>query len=141
MDKPERAESVKRAVDYLGGNERILLVDDEKPVAQLEKQMLERLGYKVTMRYSSLDALEAFKFNPELFDLVISDMSMPAMTGDRLARELIAIRPDIPIIICTGFSERLDKEKAENIGVKGFLMKPIAKAEMAKTVRRVLDEA
>jgi len=141
LHRAQRAEAAKRVEDCTGGNERILLVDDEAPITKLEKQMLERLGYKVTTRTSSLDALEAFKIDPNLFDLVISDMSMPGMTGDRLARELIAIRPDIPIIICTGFSERLNQEKAAALGVKGFLMKPIVKAEMAKTVRKVLDES
>lgn len=123
------------------GHERILLVDDEGPIAKLEKQMLERLGYTVIMRVNSSEALEAFKAKPGSFDLVISDMTMPQMTGDQLSRELISIRGDIPIIICTGFSERLNQEKAAAIGVKGFLMKPIAKAEMAKMVRKVLDEA
>ena len=141
MDKPDSAEAIKQVEDYLGGNERILLVDDEEPIAKLEKQMLERLGYSVTIRFNSLDALEAFKNNPDHFDLVISDISMPVMPGDQLAKELIAIRSEIPIIICTGFSERLDSKKAESIGIKGFLMKPIIRAEMAKTVRRVLDEA
>jgi len=73
--------------------------------------------------------------------LVLSDMTMPQMTGDRLACKLIAIRPDIPIIICTGFSERLNQEKAEVLGIKGFLMKPVVKSDMAKMVRNVLDDA
>ncbi|MCG8683907.1 MAG: response regulator, partial [Desulfobacterales bacterium] len=73
------------------------------------------------------------------FDLVISDMTMPYMTGDRLAKELLSIRSEIPIIICTGFSERINKEKAEAIGVEGFLMKPVIKSELAKKVREVLD--
>jgi len=123
------------------GHERILLVDDEVAIAKLEKQMLERLGYEVTMRVNSLEALEAFKAKSDAFDMVISDMTMPDMTGDQLSRELLAIRSDIPIIICTGFSEKLNPVQAEAIGVKGFLMKPIVKAEMAKIVRRILDEA
>jgi CheY-like chemotaxis protein len=103
--------------------------------------MLERLGYHVTERYSSADALKAFKADPSAFDLVISDMAMPNMTGDQLARELHEIRSDIPIIICTGFSEQLNLENATAIGVKGVLMKPIAKSEIAQMVRKVLDEA
>ena len=141
MAKAEWSPSVEKNADSPVGHEQILLVDDEDPIAKLEKQMLERLGYKVVMRLNSLEALEAFKAQPNSFDLVISDMTMPYMTGDRLARELTAIRPDIPIIICTGFSERLNQEKAIAIVVKGFLMKPIVKAEMAKMVRNVLDEA
>lgn len=122
------------------GTERILLVDDEIPIIRLQKQMLERLGYKVTERSSSVEALRAFKANPDTFDLVITDMSMPNMNGDKLAKELTAIKPDIPIIICTGFSERIDKQIAKNIGIKGFLMKPVVRSQMAMTVRKVLDE-
>lgn len=141
MGKSNETVSIQREITYSIGNERILLVDDEKPIVQLEKQMLERLGYQVTTRTSSPDALQAFTAAPDSFDLVITDMSMPNMTGDRLAKHLIAIRPDIPIIISTGFSERINQEKAETIGIKGFLMKPIIKSEMAKIVRKVLDEA
>ncbi len=122
------------------GNERILLVDDEEPIVLLEKQILERLGYTVETRYSSVDALKAFKANPGAIDLVITDMTMPNMTGDKLAMELISIRSDIPVIICTGFSERIDRNKAEAAHIKGFLMKPIVKSELAQMVRKVLDE-
>jgi len=122
------------------GSERILLVDDQEAVMRLEKQMLERLGYQVTGSTSSTEALKAFLKDPSAYDLVVSDMAMPNMTGDQLARELTAIRPDVPIIICTGFSERINKEKATAIGVKDFLMKPIVKSDLAQTVRKVLDE-
>ncbi|THB81137.1 MAG: PAS domain S-box protein [Desulfobacteraceae bacterium] len=123
------------------GDEHILLVDDEDPVIRLEKQILERLGYKVTSRLNSIEALESFKNDPNQFDLVITDMSMPNLTGVQLAKEMLSINPDTPIIICTGFSERINKEKAENIGVKGFLMKPVIKSDMAQMVRKVLDES
>ncbi len=123
------------------GTENLLLVDDEVSVAKLGKLMLERLGYKVTVQTSSVDALDVFKASPESFDLVITDMTMPSMTGDQLAREMLLIKPNIPIIICTGFSERVNKEQAEVIGVKGFLMKPVVKFDMAQMVRKVLDEA
>ena len=82
----------------------------------------------------------AFRANPDGFDLVITDMTMPNMTGDQLARELLAIKPDIPIVICTGFSDRVDKNMAESIGIKGFLMKPVVKSELAETIRLLLDE-
>ncbi|MBI5895866.1 MAG: response regulator, partial [Desulfobacterales bacterium] len=121
------------------GTERLLLVDDEKMIARLEEQMFARLGYHVTTRLSSVDALEAFRANPRAYDLVITDMTMPNMTGEQLAQELIAIRPGLPIIICTGFSERLSPEKAKAMGIKGFLMKPITILEMSRMVRRVLD--
>ncbi|MCP3953069.1 MAG: PAS domain S-box protein, partial [Desulfobacterales bacterium] len=119
--------------------ERILLVDDEVPVAKLEQQMLERLGYRVTSRVSSLEALEAFRENPDAYDMVVTDMAMPNMTGDQFAREVKTIRPEIPILICTGFSERINQVEAEAIGVAGFLMKPIIKSDLAKMVREVLD--
>jgi len=123
------------------GTERILLVDDEISVAKLEGQMLSRLGYRVTEQIKSLNALKIFKANPDNFDLVITDMTMPNMTGDQFAKEILSIRPDIPIIICTGFSERINKEHAKVIGVKGFLMKPVVKFDMAQMVRKVLDES
>ncbi len=123
------------------GTERILLVDDEESVAMLERQMLERLGYKVTAQTSSIDALNAFKANPEAYDLVISDMTMPEITGDQLAEKMLSIKPGIPIIICTGFSEKINKEQTEIIGMKGLLMKPVVKSDLAQMVRRVLDEA
>ncbi len=126
---------------YQTGTERILLIDDEEAIIRLETQILKRLGYNVTEHTSSMEALNAFMTKPFSFDLVISDMSMPNMTGDKLAQKLIEKRPDIPIIICTGFSERIDKKKAAAIGIKGFLMKPIVKSYMAKMVRKFLDEA
>lgn len=104
--------------------ERILLVDDEEFVISAEQQMLERyFGYKVTALTSSIEALQVFRAKPDHFDLVISDMIMPKMTGDILAKELIALRPDIPIILCTGYSDCLIKNKAEEMG-RAFLTKP-----------------
>lgn len=123
------------------GNERILLVDDEKSVLIVERMILERLGYTVECKDSSSDALEAIKINPGAFDLVISDMTMPDMTGDQLAQKIMEIKPMLPIIICTGFSVRISLENLRSIGVKDLLMKPIIKAKMATTVRKVLDEA
>lgn len=122
------------------GKEHILLVDDEKAIVKFERQMLERLGYKVTSRISSQGGLDAFKACPESFDLVISDMTMPGMTGDRLAEELLSIRPDIPILICTGFSEKLNQKNVLDLGIKGILVKPVIKSVMAKMIRKVLDE-
>jgi nitrogen-specific signal transduction histidine kinase/ActR/RegA family two-component response regulator len=122
------------------GCESILLVDDEEPIIRLEQMMLERLGYQVTARTSSPDALDAFRANPSKFDLVISDRGMPNMTGDQLARELISIRPEIPIILCTGFSDENDERRARDLGVKGFLKKPVATGELAEMVRKVLDD-
>lgn len=131
----------KTGASLEAGHEAILLVDDEEPVATLEKQLLERLGYRVTEKFSSAEALEAFRSDPGAYDLVITDMAMPGMTGDRLAEEIHSIRPDMPLIVCTGFDETMDEAKAVEIGIRGFLMKPVLKAEMAKMVRQVIDEA
>ena len=119
--------------------ELILLIDDEETLIDLGRKMLSKLGYQVTARTSSIEAVETFKANPHKFDLVISDMTMPNMTGDMLADEIIQLRPDTPIIICTGFSEQLSEKKITTLGVRGLLMKPLTIGELAKTVRKVLD--
>jgi len=141
MKKATEAVPAEQISELATGAESVLLVDDEVSVAKLEGQMLSRLGYQVTVKTNSGDALNAFRSNPDSFDLVISDMTMPDMTGDQLSKEILSIKPDIPIIICTGFSERINKEQAEMLGVKGFLMKPVIKSDMGKMVRNVLDEA
>ena len=123
------------------GTERILFVDDEAPIAKMGALNLEGLGYSVTIRTSSLEALELFRVQPNKFDLVITDMTMPNMTGDKLTAELMKIRPDIPVILCTGYSKRISDETASEIGIKAFAYKPIVKADLAKAVRKVLDEA
>ena len=123
------------------GTERILFVDDEAPIAKMGSQILERLGYSVTTRTSSVDALELFQKKPADFDLVVTDMTMPNMTGDKLAVALMQVRSDIPIILCTGYSKKISDELASDIGIKALAYKPIVKADLAKTVRKVLDEA
>ena len=123
-----------------GGTERILFVDDEETILIMEKRILERLGYQVTSRTSSIEALEAFRANPDTFDLVITDMAMPNMPGDKLAVELTKIRPDIPVLLCTGFSETMSEEKAASLGINGFLLKPIVMKDLAKKIREVLGE-
>jgi PAS domain S-box-containing protein len=127
--------------DLPHGNEHILLVDDELPIAKMSSQILERLGYRVVIRTSSIAALELFRSRPSEFDLIITDMTMPNMTGDVLAMQLIALRSDIPVILCTGYSKKISDEKASQIGIKAFAYKPMVKADLAKTVRKVLDEA
>ena len=141
MGNANDTESISEAQEYQGGNERILLVDDEESVARLEKQMLVRMGYTVTFRLHSVEALEAFNASPSSFDLVITDMSMPNIPGDQLAQKIKSIRSDVPIIICTGFSERIDEDNIGQMGINGLLMKPVLKADLAKTIRKVLDEA
>jgi len=120
--------------------ERILFIDDEGMLAEVGKEILERLGYEVTVRTSSLEALELFKAKPGYFDLVITDMSMPNMTGEQLSKKLMKIRPAIPVILCTGLSHIIAKEKAQEIGIKAFAMKPLVRRQLAETVRRVLDK-
>ncbi|WP_300673554.1 ATP-binding protein [Desulfoluna sp.] len=123
------------------GRERILVVDDEASIAKVFGQILERFGYKSVIRTSSVEALESFRSGPEHFDLVITDMSMPAMTGDILAAEILRIRPDMPVILCTGYSRKMTEKTIGEIGVKAFLYKPIVKKELLQIVRKVLDEA
>jgi CheY-like chemotaxis protein len=122
------------------GNERILFIDDEQVLVDLGKRILEGLGYEVRIETSSEDALEVFKKQPEGFDLIITDMTMPHMTGDKLASELKKIRPDIPIVLCTGYSVLISEERAKQMGIREFLMKPLVMRDLAHTVRKVLDD-
>ena len=124
-----------------GGTEKILLVDDEEMIARMAKYMLQRLGYCITIRTGSVEALEVFKANQDNFDLVITDMTMPNMTGIELAKEIKRIRPDIPVIIFTGFSNHINEEKCKELGIQGYAMKPLKKREIAETIRRVLDKS
>ncbi|ACL06100.1 multi-sensor hybrid histidine kinase [Desulfatibacillum aliphaticivorans] len=140
MEKAGLAEPVKTMADLPTGHERIFLVDDEEAIANLEKMMLTRLGYTVASYTSSVKALEAFEADPHAYDLVVTDMTMPSLTGAQLAGKVRSLRKSMPIIICTGFSEKMDEAKAKDLGVAGLLMKPIDRADLAKTVRRVLDE-
>ncbi len=125
--------------DLPSGKERIFFVDDEESIVRVSCQRLERLGYKVESTTNPLEALDLFRSKPNQFDLVISDLTMPKMTGDKLVKEILNIRPDTPIIICTGFSEKMDIKKAREIGASGYLEKPHEKRDLAKMVRKVLD--
>jgi PAS domain S-box-containing protein len=127
--------------DMPQGNESILLADDEIQIVPMLKMMLEKLGYRVTGLTDSTEALAVFQEKPEAFDLVITDMNMPRMTGDVFARKIKALRSDIPVILCTGFSEQMNGHGLKESGIQAFLMKPLSMAELAETVRRVLDEA
>lgn len=123
------------------GSEHVLLVDDEASIAKVVGMELDQLGYRVTSKTSSVEALELFRSKPNHFDLVITDLTMPNMAGDKLAMELMKIRPDVPVILCTGYSKRISEETASEIGIKALAYKPILKADLAKTVRKVMDEA
>jgi CheY-like chemotaxis protein len=124
----------------VGGKERILFVDDEEVLVHVGREMLSCLGYEVEGRTSSIDALELFRSHPDRFDLIITDMTMPNMTGSELAQEIMRIRPNMPVILCTGFSELMTREKARAIGVKEFVMKPIVHRQIAAVARRALDQ-
>lgn len=135
---PEKAED-KGAIPR--GNERILIVDDEKVIAMLEKKMLENLGYQVTAVTDSKEALELFQEQSEYFDLIITDMAMPHLSGVELALKVLKIRPAIPIILCTGYSEMYDEKQVKALGISHYIMKPILKKELGLGVRKVLDNA
>ena len=122
------------------GSERVLFVDDEKNIVDIGKKMLERFGYDVAIEQNPIEALEKFKERLNEFDLVITDMTMPNMTGAMLAIEIRKIRPDVPIILCTGYSDQIDEERAKQMGVQAFVMKPIVMQDLMATVRKVLDE-
>ena len=123
-----------------GGTGLILFVDDDEAIVEWGRMALRRLGYKVVGVTDSQDALTVFLDNPGRFDVVVTDHTMPAVTGLDLAKEFVKARPDIPIILCTGYNENASPEKAKEAGIKEFLMKPVDKRDLAKAVRRVLDE-
>jgi CheY-like chemotaxis protein/anti-sigma regulatory factor (Ser/Thr protein kinase) len=121
------------------GNERVLVLDDEPSIAKVTSQMLTALGYDVTSCTSTSEALERFEAQPDAFDLIVSDMTMPQMTGDQLARRMMAIRPEIPVILCSGFTKQITRSGAKAMGVRALLTKPLFQRELANTVRSVLD--
>ncbi len=122
------------------GNERILFIDDEQSLAKLGRLMLEALGYQVQAETNPRKALELFAPNPEQFDLIITDTTMPGMTGDQLIKKVLQIRPEMKTILCTGYSQRVDEESARTIGAKAYALKPLDRKKLAVTVRKVLDE-
>jgi CheY-like chemotaxis protein/two-component sensor histidine kinase len=126
--------------DLPTGSERILLVDDEEAVAEMGEDILAELGYEVTSRTTSVRALSLFNENPYRFDLVITDQTMPDISGIELSKRLLSLRSDIPIIMSTGFSDVVDAEKAKRAGIRNFIMKPLTKSELAHAVRQALDE-
>jgi len=123
------------------GNERILFVDDEEFHVEMVKQVLEHLGYQVTAKTNSRDALREFRAKPDEFDLVLTDLTMPKMTGDALAKEIRSIRSEMPVILCTGYAGDITPAKAKALGIQDVVMKPAVAEEIAGTVRRALDQA
>jgi len=139
LTKEEDTPEKEKPVQIPTGNETILFVDDEETLVYAGKLVLERLGYTVVTSTRADEALEKFKNEKETFDLVITDKTMPHMTGFDLAGEIKGIRSDIPVIMCTGFSDKVDATKAHEAGIREFVMKPLNKQQMAETVRKVLD--
>ncbi len=121
------------------GTEKIMLCDDEEQIIRVEEKALKRLGYQVETFLSAEKAFESFKANPYGYDAVITDMTMPRMTGDFLAQEMTAIRPDLPVILVTGYSERIDEEIDRTKGIRLILMKPVSMSDLSRALRRVLD--
>ncbi len=138
--KANREEPIMSREKLPGGTEKILVVDDEVVLSEVTKQILENLGYHAVNKTNGLEALKLFRSQPDYFDLVITDQTMPKMTGVSMAKEMLNIRKDIPIILCTGFSPLANEEIASDLGIKAFMMKPFGQSKLAHTVRKVLDQ-
>jgi CheY-like chemotaxis protein len=132
QDREEVLEAMPR------GSGRILFVDDEETLADLGKQMLSHLGYEVISMTSGREALAVFRAQPDWFDLVFTDYTMPSMTGAELARKIMSMRPDIPVVLCSGYSETINEEKARELGVSAFVMKPFTSRDIAELVSKAL---
>ncbi|MDJ0721316.1 MAG: response regulator [Desulfobacterales bacterium] len=136
QDKPAAIDTPGRQE----GTEKLLFIDDEPALIDIGKEILSSLGYQVTSCTASDEALSLFKENPERFDLVITDLTMPKMTGDLLAQEIMRIRPDIPVILFTGYSDLVSRERFNQLGIRDCLMKPLTRKDLAESIRRVLDQ-
>ena len=130
----------KEVTDLFTGAEHILFIDDEISIAKFGKRFLEEMGYIVKAVTSSIKALEIFQNYPKEFDLVITDMTMPEMMGDKLAKKIKLIRPDIPIIMCTGYHKKVANKEVTEIGVDAIVSKPLQLETLSKTIRKVMDK-
>jgi len=137
IEEPEETQQEK-ILTLPTGSEKILFIDDEQALVDMGKQMLERLGYVVTIQTNPLEALDIFRCQPGIFDLIITDMTMPQMTGDKLTKEVLKIRSDMPIILCTGFSEKINQKNAIEIGIRKYIEKPLNSRELSMAIREVL---
>jgi DNA-binding NtrC family response regulator len=140
QDAPSEERSQPITPDSYTGHERILFVDDEPALVEIGQEILTTLGYEVETTTSSLDAIERIKTAPDRFDLIISDLTMPKMTGEALALEAMRIRPELPVILFTGYSDIVSRERFVELGIKDCLMKPLTRKDLAQSIRRVLDE-
>lgn len=139
--KSDQETSTREQEQLPHGTERVLIVDDEPPIAIMLSQSLQQLGYSTALRTSSSEALELFSGDSQKFDLIVTDMTMPQMTGDIMAQKMKEIRADIPVILCTGYSKHVDAAKARHLGMNGYLEKPVDHASLARSVREALDTA
>jgi CheY-like chemotaxis protein len=140
IDQPKPVMDLKPIRALPSGNERVLVIDDEVALTQMLRGMLEYLGYTVMTENSPMDAVKLFPSLKDELDLVITDQTMPLLTGDALARQLLDLKPDLPIILITGYSEKVTEEQTRAMGIGALLLKPIAVQDLAVTIRRVLDE-
>lgn len=124
----------------LGGNEKILLVDDQEDMLRMMQSLLSRLGYVVVSRQNPLEAAALFKSDPAFFDMIITDQTMPDLTGADMAKEFLSIRPGIPIILCTGFSDLVSAEEAKAMGIREYMSKPLTTNELSNIIRNILDK-
>ncbi len=136
LETPQEQQQVQSLV---GGTESILVVDDEQMVAGYLKGFLEQLGYRITVCNDGNTALMTFEQNPQAFDLVITDQTMPGKTGFEIARTMLALRPELPIILCSGYSSALSPERVTKAGIREFMMKPVSLHDLAPVIRQVLD--
>ncbi len=131
---------IKPSKNDIEGTENILIIDDEKQIVDMTSQLLQRLGYNVTPYTDSVKALETFKKDPDQFDVIITDVTMPKLTGIELAAELFKIKPDVKIILCSGYSDLIDKETALATGIKIYMTKPVTQKDIAKNIRKILQQ-
>jgi PAS domain S-box-containing protein len=139
MIREEAVDEERDSVPEVKGSERILWVDDEAEMTAMTEQLLGRLGYEVVTKNNSVEALDLFKSDPYHFDLVVTDMTMPLMTGGEFAAAVLSIRPDTPVILCTGYSDMFSEEQARALGIRDFVIKPVNKSQLASIIRRALD--
>jgi CheY-like chemotaxis protein len=122
------------------GREKVMFVDDESYIRESTKDFLEKYGYQVAIFQNGRDALDTFKSNPSAFDIIITDMTMPEFTGAQLAKEILTMTPDMPIVLCTGFSENISPAEALEIGFRKYIQKPFRHQDIAALIRRILDK-
>ena len=135
----EKKAPAPRLKELPRGSEGILFIDDEPQLARMQKANLDKLGYKVDAFTNSLEALSEFRKDPEKYRVIITDMAMPGMSGDKLSEEIKKISPDVAVILCTGYSDKIDEKKAEELGIDDFLLKPVDSNHLATSIRKAIN--